>query len=128
MGVKSICGVIVAAKKPMALADFYAKGLGLTFSEEEHGDLEVHYGVDIGELHFGIHPASNLNMDKVGNASIVIAFNVDSLEETEQQLLTLGAKRVTEPHDEGFGMVAAFRDPEGNCFEITELRYEFHQP
>lgn len=125
MTTKSICGVIIAAKKPMALADFYGKVLELKFEEEDHGGLEVHYGADIGEVHFGIHPPTNLNMDKVGHACIAIAFNVDNLEDTQQRLQELGAEQIIEPHDEGFGMTASYRDPEGNQFEIVELNYDF---
>ena len=29
------------------------------------------------------------------------------------------------PHDEGFGQVASFKDPEGNLFEVVELTHEF---
>jgi hypothetical protein len=40
-------------------------------------------------------------------------------------LEALGARQVAVPHDEGFGMVAAYEDPEGNPFEIIELEYDF---
>ena len=125
MTTKSICGVIIAAKDPMALADFYGKVLGLRFEEEDHGGLDIHYGVDIGSVHFGIHPPTNLNMDKIGNASMAIAFNVESVTATQAILKELDAEQVTEAHDEGFGMTTSYRDPEGNQFEIVELNHQF---
>jgi len=125
MSVKSICGVILIANAPDALAKFYREALGLNFQREDHGGLDPHFGVDIGELHFGIHPPANMGKSQVGNSSIAIAFNVESLERTIERLNLTDARQVIAPHDEGFGLVATYRDPEGNCFEIVELNYEF---
>ncbi|WP_417445467.1 VOC family protein [Kangiella sp.] len=125
MNVKSICGVIIASKEPKKLAEFYSKALGIVFEKEEHGGLVEHYGADIGKVHFGIHPPENLNKSEEGNATISIAFNVDSLETAITRLKELGATEVIAPHDEGFGMVATYADPAGNHFEIVELDYEF---
>ena len=125
MHVKSICGIILASENPGTLAEFYASALGLRFAREDHGGLETHYGVDIGECHFGIHPPANLFRNAAGNASASIAFNVDSLDDVRSRLRKLGAVEVAAPHDEGFGLVAAYTDPEGNPFEVVELSYEF---
>lgn len=125
MAVKSICGVILAARQPDALAGFYADALGLEFERETHGGLDEHFGVDIGQVHFGIHPAVNLRRETVGNASVNIAFNVESLAAVTARLAELGARQLAAAHDEGFGVVAAYEDPEGNSFEVVELRYDF---
>jgi len=69
MAIRSICGVILAASDPEGLAAFYSKALGIEFEREEHGGLETHYGADIGEVHFGIHPASNLHGREAGRGS-----------------------------------------------------------
>jgi predicted enzyme related to lactoylglutathione lyase len=125
MPVKSICGAILIATKPGVLATFYSQGLGLAFTREEHAGLATHWGVDIGHVHFGIHPPENFQCPAVGNASVVLAFDVTSLEQCRQQLEALGAKCIQPPHDEGFGLVASFADPEGNQFEVVELAYSF---
>lgn len=125
MSVRSICGVILVSDEPERLAEFYAGALGIRFEREEHDDLETHFGADIGEVHFGIHPPANFKRAAPGDASTVVAFNVASLDETRSRLSALGAEQVQEPHDEGFGPVASYLDPDGNQFEIVELRYEF---
>ncbi len=125
MSVKSICGVILASPNPKALADFYSDALGITFEREEHGGMLEHFGADIGEVHFGIHPPDNLGMPSAGNSSTSIAFNVESLREVVSRLENLGAVEIAAPHDEGFGLVATYADPQGNHFEIVELEYEF---
>ncbi len=126
MGVKSICGVILSSEQPKKLADFYALALGLDFEEESHGDLKLHYGVDIGAVHFGIHPPENLDNSATGHAATTIAFNINDFAATDERLKKMGSTQITAPHDEGFGQVATYKDPEGNAFEIVELDYEFN--
>jgi predicted enzyme related to lactoylglutathione lyase len=125
MSVKSICGVILASPNPEALAKFYSSALGIDFEREEHGGLLEHYGADIGEVHFGIHPPENLSKPSAGNSSTSIAFNVESLQQVVARLNEMGAVEVSAPHNEGFGMTATYADPLGNFFEVVELDYEF---
>lgn len=125
MNIRSICGVIIASRDPKDLAEFYSYVFSVPFEKEMHGGLEEHYGADIGEVHVGIHPPHNLGKSEVGASSISIAYNVDSLEQVMARLADLGAVQVIAPHDEGFGMVATYKDPDGNQFEIVELSYEF---
>lgn len=125
MALKSICGVILVSDNPKRLADFYGRVLGVEFEEENHGDLAPHYGIDVGLLHFGIHPPGNFARSAPGNANATIAFNVSSLAKAASVLEQLEAKQVQPPHDEGFGPVSSYLDPDGNTFEIVELNYEF---
>lgn len=125
MATRSICGVILAARDPERLARFYAEALELDFEREDHGGLDTHFGVDLGSVHFGIHPPQNLDREAPGNGAAVIAFAVDSLAAAIARLDGLGARQLRAPHDEGFGPVASYADPEGNAFEIVELTYEF---
>lgn len=125
MAVKSICGAILVAQDPDSLARFYAEALGLSLAREDHGDLAPHWGVDIGTTHFGIHPPQNFKRQAVGRGSVVLTFDVASLAECQERLQNLGAPCIQPPHDEGFGLVASFTDPEGNQFEVVELAYQF---
>jgi predicted enzyme related to lactoylglutathione lyase len=124
MKIKSICGVIIASENPKLLADFYSQVFDVRFEEENHGDLENHYGVDIGEVHLGIHPPENLEKSEIGNSSTSVAYNISSLEEVMSRLSKANAVQIHAPHDEGFGMVATYKNPEENQFEIVELNYE----
>lgn len=125
MPVKSICGAILISEDPDALAKFYGQALGLSFEREDHGGLAPHWGVDIGTIHLGIHPPENFKTTANGRGNVVVTFDVTSLRECQSRLEELGAPCVQPPHDEGFGVVASFTDPEGNPFELVELTYEF---
>jgi predicted enzyme related to lactoylglutathione lyase len=125
MGIKSICGVILVSNSAEGLAKFYSEALQLEFAHEDHGSLASHWGVDIGTVHLGIHPPENFKRSIATNSNTVIAYDVDSLADCRTRIESLGGKCIEEPHDEGFGLVASFLDPQGNQFEITELSYEF---
>jgi predicted enzyme related to lactoylglutathione lyase len=128
MAVKSICGIILVARDPDALARFYGEALGIAFKREDHAGLAPHWGVDIGTVHFGIHPPGNFDRRTTGRGSVVVTFDVDSLAECRARLKALEAPCIKPPHDEGFGLVASFTDPEGNLFEVVELCYAFEEP
>jgi predicted enzyme related to lactoylglutathione lyase len=81
--------------------------------------------VDVGSVHFGIHPPGNFRQAAAGQGSVVLTFDVTSLAECRARLEKLGARCLVPTHDEGFGLVASFSDPDGNPFEIVELAYRF---
>lgn len=124
MAVRSICGVILVSNDVEALAKFYGDVLGLAFEKEDHGGLDVHYGVDIETIHFGIHPPSNFGGRGPSRAT-PIAFAVDSVAAHLERARARGAEVIIEPHDEGFGLVVTCADPEGNLFELVELQHAF---
>lgn len=125
MRITSVCGVIITTNNMDEMVTFYRESLGLALDKEEHGDLEIHYGVDLGNLHFAIHPLSDFGETRPGNATTKIAFTVDSLKDAVERLTDQGHIPVQEPHDEGFGPVASYHDPDGNLVELVELKYEF---
>jgi predicted enzyme related to lactoylglutathione lyase len=124
MAVHSICGVILISEDVEALARFYRDGLGLALEREEHGGLDIHYGADIGEVHFGIHPTTSF-AGRGPSRATPLAFAVTSIDEHLAKVEALGATIVVEPHDEGFGPVVTCADPQGNLFELVELKHEF---
>jgi len=127
MSVKSICGTILMSAEPEALARFYGEALSLQFAREDHGGLAPHWGVDVGRVHFGIHPPENFARGTSGQGSLVLSFDVASVPDCEERLKRLGARCLQPPHDEGFGTVASYEDPDGNVFEIVELSYDFEK-
>lgn len=128
MTLRSICGVILLSDNPGRLAEFYGRVLGCAFQREDHGALAEHFGCDVGEVHFGIHPPANFHRTAPRGVSAAIAFNVSSLDEPMAVLTQLGATQIQAPHDEGFGLVTSYLDPDGNPFELVELTYDFTQP
>ncbi len=125
MKIESICGIILTTDNLEKMAKFYRDVLGLPLEREEHGDMDVHFGCDLGNIHFAIHPLSDFGETRKGHATAKVAFKVDSLASCVSKLKGAGYPPVEEPHDEGFGPVARFRDPDGNLIELVQLTYEF---
>lgn len=123
MPARSVCGVILVSDDPERLASFYGHVLDVALEREDHGGLDVHFGVDLAECHLGIHPPSNFGGHHGGGA--VTAFAVDDLDAHAARLAERGAPVVLEPHDEGFGRTATWRDPDGNLVELVELTHDF---
>ena len=84
----------------------------------EHGDLDVHYGVDFeNKVHFALHPPGDFNLTEAGTASVKVAFTVPTLSEAVARLADAGHSPFIAPHDEGFGPVAAFK----RCVVVDRL-------
>jgi catechol 2,3-dioxygenase-like lactoylglutathione lyase family enzyme len=54
-----ISGVIVVSRQAERAVEFYRDVLGLPLAEERHGDTELHWGCELGDVHFAIHPAED---------------------------------------------------------------------
>ena len=76
MKIQSICGIILTTDKLEKMAAFYRNILNLPLKKEEHGDMDVHYGCDLGTIHFAIHPLSDFGETQKGSSTTKIAFNV----------------------------------------------------
>lgn len=124
MSPTTICGVILTTENMQQMARFYGEVLGLALIREDHGGLAVHYGVDLpNQVHFALHPPTDFRLADSGHAAVKVAFTVPDLAEAVARLGAAGHAPFIEPHDEGFGPLAAYRDPDGNVLELVELRH-----
>ena len=88
---------------------------------EDHGGLETHWGTELGDIHFAIHPETNFPQSPTGNASVKLAFTTFDLDSVLSRFEDHGVELAYPVKDEGFGRMVAIRDPEGNFIEFTEL-------
>ena len=125
---KSVCGVILLTDHVERLAAFYRETLELPLEREDHGNLPVHYGLDLGTTQLGIHPPQSFGRSAARPGGCVIALEVDNLDERLGELARRGIRPILDKRDEGFGPVACIEDPDGNLIELVELRYDFEGP
>ncbi len=70
-------GVLLVSENPERLATFYRDVLDLPLEEERHGDTLPHWGCNVGDIHFAIHPIDDFPEDrKSGVGTVKLAFNV----------------------------------------------------
>lgn len=92
-----------------------------TLEDEQHGDTLKHYGCELGDLHFAIHPAENFKDENYGVGSVKLAFDVFDIEAFVKQLASHDIKPLYPPRKVGPMLITAIKDPDGNLVEFTQL-------
>ena len=124
MLIESVGAILLISPEPKALRDFYADTLGLPLVDEIHEGVPLHYGCELGDVHFAIHPARGWPGAATKDAqSPVIAFNTSDAEVLADRVRKAGIE-ASGPHDHGFAQVVSFRDPDGNLVEALEAKVQ----
>jgi catechol 2,3-dioxygenase-like lactoylglutathione lyase family enzyme len=103
------------------LAEFYKDIIGLPLEDEEHGGTQKHYGCELGDLHFAIHPLENFAGTGYGVGSVKLAFTVFDMNAFVGKVKAKGVALAYEPKNLGFATMTALHDPDGNYIEFTQL-------
>lgn len=121
MPIHAVGAILLISDRPADLAAFYRDTVGLPIKEERHDDIPLHYGCEIGDTHFAIHPSADWPGQPAPNAqSPVIVFHTDDVVATYERLVA-GGVAATPPFDHGFATLTAFRDPDGHSVQIMKL-------
>ncbi|MFZ1993261.1 MAG: VOC family protein [Solirubrobacteraceae bacterium] len=89
---------------------FYRDSLGLEVLEHDDDWSEV----TAGDQRIGL----NASESPVGDGGAVIAFAVDDIEATIQQLKDQGVEFSGELSEHPWGQIAPFKDPDGNDLQV----------
>ena len=119
-------GAQIAVSDIDRAARFYEDALGLTHVGEDYGGTRAYPCADGTELFVYASPAH------AGKPTATVArWVVDDLERVVRELRDRGVdfERYDEPktddrgiHDSGYGLVAWFKDPDGNTFALEQGR------
>lgn len=119
MLIRSVGAILLISQDAPALKEFYSKALELPLEDEIHDGTPLHYGCEIGSVHFAIHPDGGWpGVATKDSQSPVIALMTDDLAAIVERLA--GYDIAANPVDHGFAYVIAFRDPDGNHVEILQ--------
>ena len=110
-----LCLLVIRSSDLERDAKFYA-ALGFEFSKHQHGSGPEHFAAESDGLVFEIYPLQNSKPQTTG---VRIGFAVDSVDQTVEELVGLGAKVVSEPKDSQWGRRAVLDDLEGHRIEIV---------
>jgi catechol 2,3-dioxygenase-like lactoylglutathione lyase family enzyme len=118
-----LSAVLLVSRQPERLVAFYRDLLGLPLVEERHGDSQPHWGGELGDVHFAIHPVEDYPEDPaVGTGAVKLALMVFGLTDFVAWLQASGVEPCYPPRPLGAGsQVTAICDPDGNLVELTEL-------
>lgn len=119
--VTGLGAILLISRDAAALASFYRSVLDLPLEEERHEGVPLHYGCEIGGVHFAIHPAETWPGEAAANPlSPVLVFATEDAEAAFAQLEREGCP-ATPPYDHGFGILVSFRDPEGHNVQLLQM-------
>jgi catechol-2,3-dioxygenase len=124
--IDDVTAILLVSPDAKTLCEFYRATLGLPLEEELHDGMPLHYGCDLGDVHFAIHSAGSgwPGVPTPNARSPIITFSTSNLEAVAKRLSARGVK-VTGPTDHGFAQGVSFRDPDGNLVSILEYGPEY---
>ncbi len=120
-GTKFFSAVLITSRNAERLASFYKDVVGIPLEDEQHGDTAKHYGCEMGDLHFAIHPVENFGNDEPGVGSVKLAFEIFDMDAFIQHLAAKGVSPLYPPKEMGPMLITALKDPDGNHVEFTQL-------
>ena len=120
-GVNFFSAVLITSKNPERLAKFYKEILMFPIKDEQHGETEKHYGCELGDLHFAIHPMENFGENNNLVGSVKMAFEVFDIQGFVEHLSSQGIQPLYPPKQMGPMLITALKDPDGNLLEFTQL-------
>ena len=119
--VEFLSAILLVSEDPKRLAEFYRDVVGLPLQEERHGETRPHWGCNLGEIHFAIHPIETFPDRRSGTGAVKLAFTVFDIRALERRLEEGGIRLLYPPRDTGFFWSTAIHDPDGNFVEFTQL-------
>ena len=121
MPIHSVGAILLISDDAPALARFYRDALGLSLDDEQHEGVPLHYGCELGAVHFAIHPSEGWPGKATTDAqSPVIVLHTDDVQSAYDRLVSHGVA-ATPPWDHGFAVSTAFQDPDGNHVQVMRL-------
>jgi pimeloyl-ACP methyl ester carboxylesterase/catechol 2,3-dioxygenase-like lactoylglutathione lyase family enzyme len=121
-GLRFLSGIIIVSAEPERLVAFYRDILGVPLVEESHGDTERHWGCELGDVHFAIHPEADYPGESTDTGAVKLAFMVFDLDGLVAWLGKHGVELDYPPTEFGTqSRITAVRDPDGNLVELTSL-------
>ncbi|MGH7642608.1 MAG: VOC family protein [Candidatus Dormibacteria bacterium] len=113
-----LSAVLLTSRDPERLAAFYRDVLGIPLLAERHGASPLHWGCELGDVHFAIHPGDDAS--QLG--PIRLAFWVFDLVSFVSRLEQVGTTCLYPIEKLGAGsFVTAVVDPDGNEVELSQM-------
>ena len=124
--IRGIEGVLLGSQNAKKLADFYAKTVGLKLTNEyemgENNEKGFEFAMK-GSSGLYIMDHSEVKGRNKNPAQIIINFEVDDIEKEVKRLKRAKVKIQQDIyHLEGYGHIATFVDPDGNFFQLVQVR------
>lgn len=119
--------MLIFSENPRSLAEFYRDKVGLKITMEmemgEEGKEEAFElsGGEGNSIYIGHH--SEVHGKNKEPQRIMFNLEVDDIEKEVEKVEREGIKKIQDIyHIEEYGMIATFEDPDGNYFQLVQIR------
>ncbi|OGH16464.1 MAG: hypothetical protein A3C30_04715 [Candidatus Levybacteria bacterium RIFCSPHIGHO2_02_FULL_40_18] len=124
--IKGIESVLLGSANATKLAKFYREVVGLEqtmeFEYGEEGEKGYEFALK-GGSGFYINDHSKVKGKNKNPERMIINFEVDDIEKEAKRLKRAKVKVQQDIyHIEGYGLIATFVDPDGNFFQLVQVR------
>jgi predicted enzyme related to lactoylglutathione lyase len=116
--IEFLSAILLTSRNAGCLAEFYRDVLGLPLVEERHGNVPQHWGCELGDVHFAIHPRDGAPPP----GPMRLAFWVFDLKTFADGLERRGVCLRYPIRPLGpMSLITAILDPDGNEIELTQM-------
>jgi catechol 2,3-dioxygenase-like lactoylglutathione lyase family enzyme len=116
--IQFLSAILLTSRDAARLTEFYRDVLGLPLVEERHGTVPQHWGCELGDVHFAIHPRDGAPPP----GPIRLAFWVFDLRTFAEGLERRGVRlRYAIRRLGPTSLITAIVDPDGNEIELTQM-------
>ncbi len=123
--IKKIDAVLLSSPNAKKLAAFYTDTVGVKFQfEGEMGDGDNVYGASFkGSGDFTVMDHSKVKGKSTQPERFMVNFEVDNVQKEFNRLKKNGVKVISPVyHIQDYGYIATFEDPDGNYFQLVQVR------
>jgi hypothetical protein len=100
--IEFLSAVLIVSENRARLAEFYREMVGGPLKDEAHGSSRAHYGCNLGDLHFAIHPLESFPDRRHGVGAVKLALNVFDLNALIEKLESKGVRPLYSPRHGSF--------------------------
>jgi hypothetical protein len=90
--IEFLSAVLIVSENPARLAEFDREVVGVPLKDEAHGTSRAHYGCNLGDLHFAIHPLESFPDRRHGVGAVKLALNIFDLHALVEKLERKGVR------------------------------------
>ena len=123
--IQGIESILIGSSDPGALAEFYAKVVGLKQTMEfEMGEKnEKGFAFEMKGCSLYIMHHSEVEGKNTSSARIMFNLETENIEAEVKKLDSGGARKIKDTyHMENYGFIATYADPDDNYFQIVQVR------
>ena len=123
--IRALEAVLLSSEDAKKLADFYREKVGLKQSSEmeigDKGEKGFEFGLKGASLYILDH--SEIKGKNQEPARVMFNLEVDDIEKEVARLDKLDVEKHQDIyHIEGYGLIATLKDPDGNYFQLVQVR------